>query len=105
MREGLETNEEIEYVTEPKLDGLAVELIYENGILVRGSTRGDGTVGENITANLKTIQSVPLKLSDKTAKRYPLLEIRGEVIMHRSAFEKLNEQLVAKQYRSARQSA
>jgi DNA ligase (NAD+) len=96
VKEGLETSEEIEYVTEPKLDGLAVELIYENGIFVRGSTRGDGTVGENITANLKTIQSIPLKLSDNTAKKYPLLEVRGEVIMHRSAFEKLNEQLAAK---------
>jgi DNA ligase (NAD+) len=94
VRQGLETEEEIEYVTEPKLDGVAVELVYENGILVTGSTRGDGFTGENVTPNLKTIKNVPLMISERAAKSYPLLEVRGEVIMRRSAFEKLNAQLV-----------
>lgn len=94
VREGLETDK-VEYVTEPKLDGLAVELIYEKGIFVKGSTRGDGTTGENITANLKTIRNIPLKLSDKVAVKYPLLEVRGEVIMHLSEFERLNQQMEA----------
>ena len=96
VRQGLETNQEIEYVTEPKLDGVAVELVYQNGLLVTGSTRGDGFVGENVTPNLKTIKNIPLRLSDQTAKLYPLLEVRGEVIMRRSAFLKLNEQLAKK---------
>ncbi|HDL01537.1 MAG TPA: NAD-dependent DNA ligase LigA, partial [candidate division Zixibacteria bacterium] len=77
----LETTKDIDYITEPKLDGLAVELVYENGIFMRGSTRGDGTIGEDITQNIKTIKNIPLKLSDHTAKQYPLLEVRGEVIM------------------------
>ena len=91
IKKELETEEDIQYITEPKLDGLAVELVYENGIFTKGSTRGDGTTGENITANLKTISTIPLKLSDKTSAKYPLLEIRGEVIMRLSAFEKLNK--------------
>ncbi len=91
--EALEKSDSVEYVTEPKLDGLAVELVYENGLLRLGSTRGDGTTGENVTANLRTIRSIPLKLSDKTARKYPLLEVRGEVIMNRSALEKLNRRL------------
>ncbi len=93
----LEKSDDIEYLTEPKLDGLAVELVYENGTFMRGSTRGDGTVGEDITANLKTIKNIPLKLSDKTAKLYPLLEVRGEVIMKLSEFEKLNKKLVSEE--------
>lgn len=93
VREGLETTGDMEYVTEPKLDGLAVELVYEKGLFVKGSTRGDGFTGEDITLNLKTIRNIPLKLSDKAAKMYPLLEVRGEVIMRRSAFLKLNRQL------------
>jgi DNA ligase (NAD+) len=93
VREGLEVTADIEYVTEPKLDGLAVELIYENGLFVTGSTRGDGAVGENVTPNLKTIRSIPIRLSDETGRKYPLLEVRGEVIMRRSDFERLNKQL------------
>ncbi len=93
VRDGLESKSDIEYVAEPKLDGLAVELIYENGLFVRGSTRGDGFVGENITPNLKTIRNIPLKLSDAAAAKYPLLEVRGEVIMRRPAFERLNKWL------------
>ena len=93
VHEGLEVAGDIEYVTEPKLDGLAVELIYENGLFVLGSTRGDGSVGEGITANLRTIRNIPLRLSDTAAKKYPLLEVRGEVIMRRAAFDRLNKQL------------
>lgn len=96
-REGLETTDEIEYVTEPKLDGLAVELVYENGLFVLGSTRGDGSTGENVTANLRTVKNIPLRLSDKAARKYPLLEVRGEVIMKKAAFEKLNAKLVAQE--------
>ena len=65
VKKGLNTTEAIEYVCEPKLDGLAVELVYENGILTAGSTRGDGTTGENITQNIKTIRAIPLQLLNK----------------------------------------
>ena len=77
-----------EFVVEPKIDGLSVSLMYENGALTVGSTRGDGFVGEDVTANIKTIRSVPLKLK----KELPLIEVRGEVYMPRSAFEKLVEE-------------
>ena len=93
VREGIEAKSDVRYVIEPKLDGLAVELVYERGIFVLGSTRGDGQIGENITPNLRTIRSLPLRLSDKAARKYPLLEVRGEVIMRRSAFDKLNRQI------------
>jgi len=95
VKSGLEVEDDITYAVEPKLDGLAVELVYENGLLVLGSTRGDGTTGETITPNLKTIRNIPLKLSEKTTKKYPLLEVRGEIIMRLSAFDKLNERLTA----------
>jgi DNA ligase (NAD+) len=78
------------YVVEQKMDGVAVNLIYEDGILAKGATRGDGRVGEDITANLKTIPSVPLKLRGKAPK---VLEARGEVYMRTDDFEKLNERL------------
>ena len=78
-----------EYVTEPKLDGLAVELTYEDGLLQVGSTRGNGSVGENVTANLRTVGSIPLKLR---GKRIPaLVDVRGEVVLGRTEFEKLNQ--------------
>ena len=82
--------EEIEYVCEVKLDGLAVELIYEKGVLVNGATRGDGIVGEQIIENLRTISSIPLRLSGD----YPqLLEVRGEVYIDKKSFQKWNREL------------
>lgn len=78
---------DVEYVVELKIDGLSVELIYEDGIFTIGSTRGDGYVGENVTSNLKTIKSIPLKLKDNLN-----LIVRGEVFMPRASFEKLNQE-------------
>ena len=90
MEKGLnDTN--FEYVGEPKLDGLAVELIYENGYFVKGSTRGDGYFGEDITENLKTIKSIPLSLNTQI-KIPKILEIRGEVFINHDNFSKLNHQ-------------
>ena len=86
--------DEIEYTVEPKLDGTAVELVYENGIFTVGSTRGDGYTGENITLNLKTIKSVPLRLREDKIKIPERLEVRGEVFYPVAAFKKLNEQRV-----------
>ncbi|HSD11196.1 MAG TPA: NAD-dependent DNA ligase LigA [Candidatus Binatia bacterium] len=86
----------IEYVAEHKLDGVAVELVYDHGIFMQGSTRGDGTIGEDITANLKTVRSVPLRLR-APAKGPPLperLEIRGEVILSKKGFAQVNAQQV-----------
>ncbi len=82
----------VEYAVEPKIDGLAVEIVYEKGSLAVASTRGDGYVGENVTANIKTILAVPLKLHEKKNVPSPpdLLEVRGEVYMETSAFEQLN---------------
>ena len=81
--------EDIEYAAEPKLDGAAVSLAYENGVLVRGATRGDGTTGEDITHNVRTIEAVPLKLR---GKGFPdMLEVRGEVFMPKAGFEAYNE--------------
>ncbi|MEB8432330.1 NAD-dependent DNA ligase LigA [Cocleimonas sp. KMM 6892] len=78
----------IEYSVEPKLDGLAVSLLYENGVLVQAATRGDGETGENITENVRTIRQVPLKLSGKNIPQR--LEVRGEVYMPKASFEALN---------------
>ena len=88
IKKGLQTDDEIEYILEPKLDGLAVELIYENGSFVVGSTRGDGNIGENITQNLKTIKQIPLSIKEQS----PIIEIRGEVFIQKTDFEKLNNQ-------------
>ncbi len=88
VRERLEM-EDIEYVAEPKLDGLAVSVLYERGILVRAATRGDGHVGENVTANLRTIRSLPLQIHDKNIPER--FEVRGEVFMPKRGFLALNE--------------
>ena len=86
----------ISYVAEPKLDGLAVEIVYKHGIMVTGSTRGDGRVGENITNNLKTVSSIPLKLFSSGDWPVPeKLEVRGEVFIDFKGFKKLNEQRLA----------
>lgn len=90
LKKKLNSPEEIEYVIEPKLDGLAVELIYENGIFVNGSTRGDGNTGEEITSNLKTINSIPLILRDDIVPLPGLVEVRGEVFIRKQDFEILN---------------
>ena len=90
VRESLE-DAEIEYVVEKKIDGLSVSLEYENGMLIRGSTRGDGIEGEDVTANLKTIKSIPLRLSLPEGSELPFLEVRGEVFMSKKDFLELNE--------------
>ena len=90
IKDRLKSSADIEYVCEPKLDGLAVSLLYENGKLVRGATRGDGTTGENITLNVRTIRAIPLKLRGK--KIPERVEIRGEVFMPKAVFESLNEE-------------
>ncbi len=86
--------EEIEYTVEPKLDGTAVELVYENGLFTVGSTRGDGYTGENITQNLKTIKSLPLRLRGETLPIPERLEVRAEVFYPIAAFKKLNERRI-----------
>ena len=92
-----------DYVVEPKFDGLSAELIYENGVLVAGATRGDGFVGEDVTANLKTVRSIPLRLREgrneatgEVVAVPPLIEVRGEVIMPIEKFEALNKEREAK---------
>jgi DNA ligase (NAD+) len=89
----LKEDEHVTYVAEPKLDGLAIELVYEQGRLVVGSTRGDGTTGEDVTVNLKTIKTVPHQLRAKSPQAPPIperLEVRGEIILQRAGFQKLN---------------
>ena len=90
VKKGLDTEKDLEYMAEPKLDGLAVELVYENGFFVNGSTRGDGITGEDITQNLKTITAIPLSLRKNGQKNPPLLEVRGEVFITKDGFKKLN---------------
>ncbi len=83
------SSDNVEYVCELKIDGLAVSLIYENGYFVRGATRGDGTKGDDVTANLKTIKSIPLKVEHKSIKNF---EIRGEIFIKKDDFMKINEE-------------
>jgi DNA ligase (NAD+) len=87
-------DQRIDYICEPKLDGVAVSLLYRNGLLVRGATRGDGKVGEDITANVRTINSIPLKLTGAGIPE--LLEVRGEIYLPRSGFDKINAAATAK---------
>jgi DNA ligase (NAD+) len=88
VREGLET-ENVEYAAELKFDGLAITLAYEDGIFVRGATRGDGTTGEDVTPNLRTVRTIPLRLEGRKSPK--LLEVRGEVLMTRKDFEIINK--------------
>jgi len=93
IKDRLKSDDPIEFACEPKLDGIAVSLLYENGVLVRGATRGDGQTGENITQNLRTVPSIPLKLM---GSGWPeRLEVRGEVYMPKAGFDKLNQQALA----------
>ena len=93
IHERLKDEAEIEYVAEPKLDGLAISLLYENGVFVRAATRGDGETGEDVSANVRTIQSIPLRL---LGEDYPSrLEVRGEIYMPKAGFNQLNQGLAA----------
>ncbi|HKX38048.1 MAG TPA: NAD-dependent DNA ligase LigA [Burkholderiales bacterium] len=95
---------EIEYAVEPKFDGLAVSLTYRDGIFVQGATRGDGTAGEDVTPNLRTVKSIPLRIDSS----FELLEVRGEVLMYRRDFDALNErqrQAGQKEYVNPRNAA
>ena len=97
VRNGLPQGSEVEYVFEPKIDGLACSLVYENGKLVRAATRGDGVVGENVTANVRTIRAIPLTLTVPAGEEVPeLLDVRGEVYMPRHEFMRLNEERAEK---------
>ena len=94
VREGT-GREDIEYIAEHKFDGLSISLQYENGVLVRGVTRGDGTTGEDVTPNVRTVRSIPLRMDDAAVKKLKLpksFEVRGEILMTRKAFEALNRQ-------------
>ncbi|MBX3033700.1 MAG: NAD-dependent DNA ligase LigA [Bdellovibrionaceae bacterium] len=90
VKKFLRREDNVEYFCEPKFDGLAIELVYERGIFVRALTRGDGIVGEDVTSNIRTIRSIPLRLHVK--KPPALLEVRGEVLMFKKDFAELNEQ-------------
>ena len=93
LKELLHTQDEIEYVVEPKMDGLAVEVVYVDGVLTLGATRGDGVTGENVTANLRTIAALPMKLLALDDASFPArLDVRGEVYMTRADFAALNDE-------------
>ena len=97
VERGLGDGDRVDWVVEPKLDGLSIELVYENGVLVRASTRGDGIRGEGITENARTIRSIPLRLREGARPVPALLAVRGEVIIRLDAFEALNERLIAEE--------
>lgn len=92
----LDEGESIEYAAEPKMDGLAVELVYEDGVFTKGSTRGDGYVGEDVTQNLRTVRSIPLKLRHDSIRIPRYMEARGEVFLPLESFKKLNREKEAK---------
>lgn len=94
INDRLKANNDVEYVCEPKLDGLAISLRYENGILIQAATRGDGQAGENVTENCRTINTIPLKLLGENIPK--ILEVRGEVYMPLSGFAYLNESILNK---------
>ncbi len=90
VQDRLKSSDDLIYCCELKLDGLAVSILYENGVLVQAATRGDGTTGEDITANVRTIRAIPLRLrGDNIPAR---LEVRGEVFLPQAGFEKINEE-------------
>src|ERR1044071_2595833 len=94
VREGVGRNP-VEYIAEHKFDGVSIALWYEGGVLVRGITRGDGTTGEEVTPNVRTIRSIPLRIDPALLKRTKVpasFEVRGEVLMNRKSFEALNRQ-------------
>jgi DNA ligase (NAD+) len=94
VRKRLDSDEPVAYVTEPKIDGSAVSLVYEQGAFVRGATRGDGSRGEDVTTNLKTIKAIPLRVRSPDGRPPAVIEVRGEVYFPISAFNRLNERLV-----------
>ncbi len=95
LKRFLRSSEDFHYVMEPKMDGTAIELVYERGRFTVGSTRGDGSRGENVTQNLKTIHTIPLQVLSREEPAPALLEVRGEVYMDLEEFKKLNEQRLA----------
>ena len=96
VRKRLGTDEPVAYVLEPKIDGSAVSLVYENGVYVRGATRGDGLRGEDVTANLRTLEAVPLAMRCQDGERRPrVLEVRGEVYFPLAGFDRFNEAQIA----------
>jgi DNA ligase (NAD+) len=102
VRKRLGSDEPVAYVVEPKIDGSAVSLTYENGVLVRGATRGDGTRGEDVTPNLRTIRAIPLQMRSLDGEPPPsVVEVRGEVYFPLSAFNRLNERLAAEGKKTA----
>jgi DNA ligase (NAD+) len=95
VRKRLDSDEPVAYVIEPKIDGSAINLVYENGAFVRGATRGDGIQGEDVTPNLRTISAIPLQMRNSGDPAPALLEVRGEVYMPLSGFREFNERLTA----------
>ena len=93
VQKRLDSDEPVAFVLEPKIDGLAINLTYENGLFTRGATRGDGEIGEDVTVNLRTIPSIPLRMLGDDVPS--LIEVRGEVYMPLSGFRELNERLIA----------
>jgi DNA ligase (NAD+) len=101
LRKRLDSDEPVAYVTEPKIDGSAVSLVYENGVFARGATRGDGQRGEDVTPNLRTIKAIPLRMRAAGGDPPAVLEVRCEVYFPLSAFNRLNERLVAEGKKTA----
>jgi DNA ligase (NAD+) len=102
VRRRLDSDEPVAFVTEPKIDGSAISLVYENGRFVRGATRGDGEVGEDVTRNLRTIRSIPLTMRLAPGEQAPpLVEVRGEIYLPLAGFQLLNEQLAAEGRKAA----
>ena len=95
VRKRLDSDESIAYVIEPKIDGSAINLVYERGVFVRGATRGDGYQGEEVTPNLRTISAIPLQMRDVGDDPPSVLEVRGEVYMPLSGFREFNERLAS----------